>query len=138
MNKKGYIRTLEAVIAIIIILVFVFTVLQPKYRKESEPSEIKLLQDVVINELEENDNYRNYILTENSDGLDEINNYIESMIIEVGNYEYYLHIQGASEPLGIPSSNLPEDKKVYARGIMISATIEEGYDPKIAVLYLWE
>jgi hypothetical protein len=136
MNKRGYIRTLEAVIAIIIILVFVFTVLQPKYKKESEPAEIKLLQDTIINELEENDNYRYYILTGDQTGIDGIKDYIDDMIGEVGDYEDYLHIQESNEPLAIPT--LPEEVKIYAKGIMVSATLESGYNPKIVVLYLWE
>ncbi len=137
MNKKGYIRTLEAVIAIIIILVFVFTVLQPKYKKESEPAEIKLLQDVIIGEIEENDNYRNYILAGDEEGKGEINTYIESMIMEIGDYRHYLHIQGSSDSLEIP--DLPGEVKIYAKGIMISPTLGQGSDdPKIVVLYLWE
>ncbi|MAG50887.1 hypothetical protein CL621_04610 [archaeon] len=143
MNKKGYIRTLEAVIAIIIILVFVLTVLQPKYKKESEPAEIKLLQDTIINELEEDENYRNIIL--NCDDITTCDittikeDLIEPMIGKVGDYEYYLYIQdaGIEIPLEIPSS-LPGEIKIYAKGIMISTTLEGNYDPKIVVLYLWE
>jgi len=147
MNKKGYVRTLEAVIAIIIILVFVFTVLQPKYKREREPAEVELLQDTIINELEEDNNYRNAILNCDDIATCDITSIkedlIEPMIEKVGDYKYYLYIQKASDPLVIPQ--FPEDasnKKIYARGIIISATLEiEGYTPetpRVVVLYLWE
>ncbi len=139
MKKKGYIRTLEAVIAIVIILVFVFTVMQPRYRKERESGEIELLQDVIINELEENDDYREDIIGCDPGNCDltDINEFIEDTTLAVGVYRYYLHIQPVDAPLKIPE-NLPENKKIYARGIIMSATLEEGYAPKIVVLYLWE
>lgn len=51
MNKKGFVRTIEAIIAILIVLIFVFTII-PKEKSDNEiPGNIKLVQDRVLNKI---------------------------------------------------------------------------------------
>src|SRR3989344_6917374 len=62
-NKKGYIRTLEVVIAIILILIFIFSVLPKKQTEESKtPREIDLTSDRILNEVQNNGKFRGCVI----------------------------------------------------------------------------
>ncbi len=63
MNKKGFIRTLEAVIAIILLLIFVFWIMPSPNIDESEtPAIISAAEDLINHELMTNEELRTAIL----------------------------------------------------------------------------
>ena len=68
MNKKAYLKTIEAIIAVVIILIFIFTVI-PRERvpEASVPKNIEILQETITNEIENNEEYRQEII--NNDGV---------------------------------------------------------------------
>jgi len=71
MNKKGYLRILEAVIAIIIVFSTVLLVL-PKIEKNlsKAPPDIELTANTILKEAQTNDNFRNCILTTTNPQID--------------------------------------------------------------------
>ena len=62
-NKKAYIRTVEAIIAIVLILTFIVYIWPKESQVESKiPRDIELTLDRTINEFQYNEGYRICIL----------------------------------------------------------------------------
>src|SRR3989344_2311504 len=61
-NKKGFVHTIEAVIAIVILLIFIFTALPGEKIEQTTPDNIKLIQEKITSEIESNTSLRNSIL----------------------------------------------------------------------------
>ena len=71
MNNKGFLRILEAVIAIIIIFMFTYYIM-PKNTEKSdvEGDKIRLLQKTILNEISYNEGFRDCILGKLGKNLD--------------------------------------------------------------------
>lgn len=54
-DKKGFVHTIEAVIAIVIVLIFIFTALPRESQEQRVPDNIKLIQEKVLYEINSND-----------------------------------------------------------------------------------
>lgn len=132
LGKKAYIRTMEAVLAIIILLIFVYTVIprQPIQESNIEDVNIKLIQDHVFFELANNDELRSDIISKNNESLNDL---ITNIINQRYNYEIAINDLGGS--LILPG-NISSDKAIYVRSAVVSTNKTE-YDPKIVTLYLW-
>ena len=132
LGKKAYIRTMEAVLAIIILLIFVYTVIprQPIEESGTEDVNIKLIQDHVFFELANNDELRSDIISKNNESLNDL---VTNVINQRYNYEIAINDLGGS--LILPN-NISSDKAIYVRSAVISTNKTE-YDPKIVTLYLW-
>ena len=62
MDKKGYIKTIEAVIAIMAILIFLFTTFPDRSIKESDtPKIVKSSQEFIVNEILTNEEIMKWI-----------------------------------------------------------------------------
>ena len=63
MNKKGFIKIMEAIIAIVILLAFVIAILpQNKVDRAAVPPDLELTMISVLKEMQGNSNFRNCIL----------------------------------------------------------------------------
>ena len=132
LNKKGYIKTVEAFIAIIIILIVVFFILPERPKQEFEtPPIVESAQNFILNELTYNETARDCVITnrlcENSIVFTSI---IESNI--PAGYNYTAKICDTTTCV-VPT---PIDKDVYVSDIIISSTLEEQ-KPKIVRLWIW-
>lgn len=141
-NKKGYIRTLEAVIAIILILIFVFSVAPKRQISEPKtPREIQLISERILNEVGSNKDFRQCIIEgtyqgQSKDGEDCINDFInENNLInkQIMDYRILVCDPGTicQEPLGLPTTT-----SVYTKSIVISSTLTK-FNLKIVKLYIW-
>ncbi len=137
MTKKGYIRTLEAVVAILIIFLFIYTILPRQQQQEIvQPDEIRLLQQAVLREIESNATFRQYVLS-NADGNDDrLDSYAENVLVLVGKYGHNISIQDADNSIVQPAS-LPSDRNIYADSLVIGSNLN-SYNPKIVTFYVWE
>src|SRR3989344_6033495 len=61
-NKKGYIRTLEAIIAIVLIFAVIITILPKKEIAEKTPEDIDLTAKSILNEIQNNNLFRDYAI----------------------------------------------------------------------------
>ena len=61
-NKKGYIRTLEAIIAIVLIFAVIITILPKKEITEKTPDDIDLTAKSILNEIQNNNLFRDYAI----------------------------------------------------------------------------
>tara|TARA_Y100000034_G_scaffold512_1_gene633 strand:- start:3132 stop:3590 length:459 start_codon:yes stop_codon:yes gene_type:complete len=62
MDKRGFIRTLEAVIAVIVVFVFIYSVGRGGYESTREVDSIKSLQESILSEISKNDALRECIV----------------------------------------------------------------------------
>jgi len=143
MVKKGYVRTLEAILGIIILLVFVYGVL-PRFTFNEDPSEVQLIKDSILTEVREDQIFRDEILlaADNTFLIDSSNTDLSNFVAEIINLDMYDFIVGMNdaEDFTIPDiSNspklLPEDKDIFSDSILIS---EDPANAKIFTIYFWE
>jgi|SRR3989344_5265373 len=144
--KKGFIKTLEAVIAVILIVSFLFYVINKSGVRESEvPKNIEEAQRFILNTVSENKTFRECIIksgvsVDNGlackiDGADlgncvfGINQFIKKNI--PAGYDYECEICGQVEScVDLPPETLK--KSVYVKDSFIAAE-----QPKIFRLYIW-
>ena len=131
-DKKGYIRTIEAIIAIVIILIVIFTLIPKKIEKSAKvPSIVEASQNFILNEIAFNDTIRECIVNntecENSSILTSI---IEKNI--PAGYEIAYRICDTSNCV----INTPVDKDVFVNDIFVASTLETQ-NPKIVRLWTW-
>ena len=137
MDKKGYIRTLEAVIAIVLTFIFILSILPQREKEEIIPKDIELTAEQILNEIQTNKIYRDKVfsvdLTSN-DGViyNEIKTFINGIIpITIG---YDLIICGSTcYPVDSTKLNLPP-LNIYTKSILIT---EEVGGERVGKLFLW-
>ena len=127
-NKKAYIRTLEAVVAILILYLVMTSVLSKnKTTTASVPKDIELTQSLILDEIENNDYYRSCVLMKDYFCLgDFINNTLKAR------YSYNLTLCTKDNCM------YPEtpSKEIYAKSIIISSNITR-YNTTSVNLFLW-
>lgn len=132
MNKKAYMRTVEAVIAIIILIIFIFTVIQRPPKSEHKiPLNVQEAQNAIIKEATLNNSIRNCIITNplchNSIIMQ---NLFQENIPVIYNYTFKI----CEETTCL--ANTPF-KTVYVADVFISSTYEDK-KPKILRFWIWE
>jgi len=130
-GKKGYIRTLESVIAIILILLFVYQIIPKTTPSAAQvPLQVEDAQNYIIKEININDELRSCILT-NKENCELLPSLIQKNI--PAGYDYfYLICDQTSNCLG---ENIPLDKSVYVKDTFISAGMQK---PQIFRIFTWE
>ena len=81
-NKKAYMKTLEAVIALVIFLMAItFTITVHESDQPAVPQDIELLQDTILNKIEYNETLRAQAFAEDTVQMDFfINNTVQTNI----------------------------------------------------------
>jgi hypothetical protein len=130
-NKKAYLKTLEALIAIAIFLIFLTTALimnQPEKNEPSTPQDIKLIQDTIFNKIQTEQSIRDCLITDNNVCLEGV---IDTVIID--SLDYGIQICTDAPNCLVSDLILPTDKTIYADSLIIK---EQG-TTAILRLYLW-
>ncbi|MFH1332377.1 MAG: hypothetical protein ABIH63_03795 [archaeon] len=139
MNKKGYLKTLEAIIAIILLLVVVYTVI-PKYiePRPEPPIAVQDAQRFIVNDISSDDELRATILTSTDDAL--ISSGVEKVVREhmLPNYDFVCAICPQTSACVMPS---PLDKSVYMSDVFVASSM--GFSlgeqrPKIVRFWMWQ
>lgn len=161
MNKRGFIKTVEAIIAILLIFIFVYYI-TPKTTDTKEVGEVKELQTEILKGISENEEFRDCIINnpglmwiQGANGIDSdfpnningftsekcVQNAVQTKIktfVESGlppkfqnNYRLVICEEGKC---GLP----PEKDTVYTSAVIITSSVKsQNYNPKIARLYFW-
>ncbi len=133
--KQGYIKTLEAVIAIIVILSFVYFVL-PTTHEESKGSEkeIGLLQRSFLEGVRGNDDLRSCVIGWNDTNSCRVDifNYLNNTFPNYYSYNITVCNLDLYCEAGIPS-----DRNVYVSSTVIVANASDK-NPKAVRVYTWE
>lgn len=128
-NNKGYLKTLEAVIAILILFIFISVIMpRPKQTEAATPQNVLLLQDKVLDEIESNNTLRTAVLNKDATALD---NFVKSLNIPP-QYGYTILI--CSKDV-CPLPQLPRGT-VYV-GNRVIATNYTSYTYGLVKFYLW-
>ena len=128
-NKKGYIKILEAGLAAILLLGFIFVVSMPNYvKKTSLEDEVYKSITSALDEIGRNSTLRGYVLQDNEV---ELNTFAEQRLGE-------RQLDGAVAGCGLqefcrPPSGLPE-KDVFVRERVIT---DGAQNVKKVALYAW-
>ena len=130
MNKKAYQKTMEAVIAVIILMIFIHQVVPRGLPDEAGvPSDIELLQDTIFNGIKTNETLRSYALNGEVEKLNEYVGYISRNIT-------YSNITITNLDGNLGRVSIAENKTVYAKSMIVGANLNI-YSPKLLMLYLW-
>ena len=138
-NKKAYLKTLEAVIAIIIFLIFITYILifNVPSGEPSIPQDIELLQDSILNNIQTNHTLRSCLVVNDDICIkNSIDPQIPTTIIG-----YHIQICNSNSTISDPSdcppvkiNFLPDDVKIiYSDSLMI----QEQDEFAILRLFLW-
>ena len=152
MNKQGFIKTIEAIIAVLIIFIFIYYV-TPKSSDIKDTSDIKKLQEEILKGISENEVFRECIIKETGTKIIQyadpkitgfetctsgvsttMQTFIESSLTKKfqTNYQLVICTQGSC---GSP----PEKDTVYTSAVIVTSSLKTPptYNPKVVRLYLW-
>jgi len=136
-NKKGYIKTLEAVIAIIMIIVISYTLIPQHVERPPDPPLV--LQDAMkfINKEIELDEDLRLNLSKTSQQGSKANQKIVSIVEKYKpiNYDFTCAICKFTHTCYIGS--LPFEKNVYVTDVFIASN-KKKQDPRIVRIWFWE
>ncbi len=125
--KNAYLRTIEAVIAVIIIFSFILVIMPKKPEVLEVPTQIKTTQDFIFDEILNNQTIRQEIFS--SAPRENLDNFLERTVEFPLNYTYTIC---SPDSQACFVENLPQ-KTVYAKSIMVSNLT----DYRIFRIYLW-
>lgn len=147
-NKRGWIRIIEAFIAVVLIASVILIIYQRQVYKPNRDDEIKKIGRGILEDFERTEEMRGVVLalkqneTEDEKGLKP---YTEEYVLDpriLGFMNERVPLRLAFEvkvcaPSFICSQNEYVKKTVYVDEIIISSTLE-SYGPRKVKLYLWE
>ncbi len=126
-NKKGFIKTLEAIVAIIILIVFISVFIRRDeiIKKDDEKS---IVASSLLSEIQDNDILRGCVLIKDKNCID---NYLNESI--TNRYYYNFSICDLGGSCLVPS--LPKTD-VYVKSIVVSSNLTTK-ESRIIRVYLW-
>ena len=127
-NKKGYMKTLEAVFSVIILLIIVLTIISfNKSSSDEVPNEIQNLQEIILGETQNNESLRDFVYGSNEGGLEShFSNDIDSNRL---NYDIQI-----CDDIGNCNSRNQGVSNVFVDSIIIHGPDENNF---LVRLYLW-
>ncbi len=131
-GKGGFLRVVEAVIAILLIggvMAFIYvTQIQGQDAEEEANRNLRIL----LNEIESNQELRNYVLEENKRLIDE-----KIRGILPAHYGFKSRICELEEICGVVIDET--DGAVYSNKVSVSVTLDSSdFDPKKIRIFIWE
>lgn len=137
-NKKGFLRTLESIIAIIMVLGLILYVTPTRTPEVSElPGVVEQAQNLVLEEVAVNKEFRKCILESDERsciGMNSPCSGIESFIQTAVPTGYQFNCEICSSSIACVSSlSIPQDKTVYTRDTFVA-----GSPSKVFRVYMWQ
>ena len=135
-NRKGYLKTLEAVLAIVLILLFTFAVTPKPEPSYQTPYAIKNAQKFILSEIAENDTIRTLVMNTDNDfitAFDAINGVIAENMPTGYDFTF-----GICDLTACVSNITPiaMERSVYTNDVLISSN-GSIQNPKVVRLWLW-
>ena len=154
MNKRGFIRTLEAVVAIIIVFLFIYYAGRSSDKDTRFVQGIKSLEESILNDISKNDGFRDCIVTTsladtNGNGkadvqeigegatCPEVKQFIEDSLPSRYRNNYAFTV---CDPKELGSCTLPtiSSKEVYTSAVIISSSLNnKEYNPRVLRMWLF-
>ena len=136
-NKRGWLRIMEATIAIMILAGVLITIYSMNHQSYDVSESIYVMQEEFLDDVENSYVYRTYVLENNASELqifadDYFPSYLDFSVI-------ICNLTGEVEPCKL--NNLTylsiRDKNLYVSQTVIATNVE-SYSPKILKIYSWE
>lgn len=139
LNKQGYIKTLEAVIAIVIILIFTFAVTprpEPTYQL---PSSVENAQNYILEEIAGNDDARTKIMESDPANPDDPAYVKIKEIVDLNLPTGYAYTVGICLESACSSNvtAIAEGTSVYTAEAMIGSDGVVDTTPRIVRIWMW-
>ncbi len=155
-GKKGYLKTIEAVIAIVLLLIFIYSAL-PRYMEHPPevPAVVENVQNMIINDITNVKSgtgkyYREMVLDSNEktcSGVEDVTNCrsvsdLNSLMLLVEKHllsDYYYIFKICDQVSCIPDEPIktPVDKTVYMDDVFLSPD-DPNRDSKIFRFWIWQ
>jgi len=132
-NRHGWIRVVEAFIAIMMIFAALLIIISRQGQQEDYKEEIIKLQSSIISQISQDDNLRNEILGNNTNGTEK---YIASAIPKNINFSVKICKFDTVCPNPVNYSYIP-DREVYSNEVLITANLTY-FDAKKLKIFFWE
>jgi acyl-CoA synthetase (AMP-forming)/AMP-acid ligase II len=130
MNKKAWLRILEAFLAILIIMGAVLVIISTREESRADLTEtVYERQRQVLDVISKNESLREKVISEEYDGL---NNFIVRTI--PSNWNFTIKICNINDICNADS--LPYDRSVYVTETLVSSNLTV-YSPKKIRLFVW-
>ncbi|MAG19947.1 hypothetical protein CL618_00760 [archaeon] len=141
MVKKGYLLTLEAIIAVVILFLFIYSIMFVGGRI-NENEKVKERMDFVLKEISLNNVYRECVGNIDFDSLDSRNPSIKENLKncpdDVSVVDFIdENLESYSYDICIEFCEINVDKNVYVSSVFISAVLTKEIGKEI-YLYVWE
>jgi len=130
-NKKAFIRILEAIIGILIIMAVVLIIASNKAKKSDISEEVHEKQRYILNVISNNESMRSEIINGKTDS---VNLFVSKNI--PSSWAFTTNICGVEE---VCNQNTPNDKDIYVSETIISANLTDYPDSEISKLrfFIW-
>lgn len=136
-NKKGYIKTLEAVIAIIMIIVISFTLVSQRIENQPEPPlKLQSAMKFINEKIELNDSLRKGIVDMQHGLRINIDSILSSLVNENKPRDYDFTCRLCSNITCFPE-RFPLEKNIYVSDLLITSS-EKKQQPHIIRMWFWE
>jgi len=131
-QKQGFIRIVEAFIAVMVIAGVMSYIYVAQINKPNEEEQIHQLEKVILDQISSDQNLREGVLNNN---IVLINNTINSLI--PSSYAYNFKICDINEICGLDyASSYYTKNEIYSEDVAITATLQ-SYDPKKIRIFVW-
>jgi len=134
-NKRGWLRIMEATVAITIFASVLLVVYSQQISIVDKSEPIEILQEKILSEIEMNNNLRSLVL---NDDEYKINNYFTYYFPDY--LDYYIRICDLTEdvaPCKLHDYSAIYDKEIYVKNTIISGNLTH-YEPKFVNVFVWE
>lgn len=129
MDKKGFIKTIEAIVAVLLLYIFITAILiQNKPKQASVPLDVKLTQESVLKEVSNSNYYRNCVLRNDKNCVDSL------MRKTIGDQYNYTFSLCTATQCSLP---ITPAKDVYYNSIIIASNFTD-YQTTSVNLYIWK
>ncbi len=137
MNKKGWIRIVEAFIAILLVAGVVLTITMGEFIQRKDSSEIYDAQLGMLRDIQVNDILRQAILDAPNVDLDD-NNFPGGVKTKIETLTpTYLECKAKICAIGVECDMELDEEEIYVQSVAIIAT-STTYGPKQLKLFCWE
>ena len=138
--KKGYLMTLEAIIAVVIIFLFIYSVMNVSQRGISKEENVKEKMDFILKGISLNEEYRECIVKGRVDKTGkECEKQISEKFVKAGIKEFIEETlpDVYDYKLCIGNCNVGVEKNIYVSSIFVSAVLDEKNEKEV-YLHVWE
>jgi hypothetical protein len=131
MNKKAWLRIVEAFLAVLIVVSAVLIVMSKNQARIDLSGDVNYKQRQILDIIAKDDSLREKVINDSANNVAELNYQISLMVPK--NWNFTTKICGIED---ICNTDVPLDREVYVSQIIITSSIDQ-YSPKKIKFFVW-